>query len=85
MINWAAKGVERIVQNALNLTKLTQFEIPQDLGRGIVTAVFDKGVSSEEFAISEVHRVVNLYEPRAIVESAKFVDGELLMEVSADE
>ena len=74
-LDWQASSDERIIQNVLNLIRTFRYEVGYDRTRGINPDVVDKPLQ-EAIALytSEIFRVVDLYEPRATVNSVKFID-----------
>jgi len=72
-LNWNASGDERIVQNVLNLLRTFRYDVGYDRTRGIDPRVLDMPLKKAQAVyISEVYRVIDLYEPRASVKSVKF-------------
>lgn len=77
-LDWKASGDERIVQNVLNLIRTFRYEVGYDRTRGINPAVIDKPMQeAAALYTSEIFRVIDLYEPRASVNSVNFIDVDL--------
>lgn len=75
ILNWAAKGAERILQNVINLINTWQYEIAYNRTMGLQAGLLDK--PSEDAAvefISQVHNIVSSFEPRADVQEVNYTD-----------
>lgn len=72
-LNWQATGDERIIQNVLNLIRTFRYEVGYDRTRGINPAILDKPLQEQiTLYTAEIYRVVDLYEPRATVNSVEY-------------
>lgn len=72
LINWDAKGDERILQNINNIINTIKHEVPYDrlMGRDLknLDGVFEKNKAA---LIEETYDLINTYETRAIVKSVE--------------
>lgn len=74
ILNWNATKNERIVQNVFNIISTWKYEISYNRKIGIDSSLLDKPVevSSSQY-ISEVYRVIQEFETRAIVKEVKLI------------
>lgn len=84
-INWNATDEERIAQNVANLLRLFQFEVPFDRARGLNSSLVDLSSNKQvPLVVSEIYRVIEIYEPRCqVVEVEPLADGgfEVVIEI----
>lgn len=70
LINWNAKGDERILQNINNILNTIKYEVPYDrlMGRSPenLDGVFEKNKAA---LIEETYDLINTYETRATIKS----------------
>lgn len=88
-LNWAAKGVERIAQNILNLITTWRYEISYDRTKGLDTSISDKPANiAASMYIAEIYRLIDTYEPRATVKEVISLgvdnDGKMQFQVVVD-
>ncbi|NFO15169.1 hypothetical protein FDB34_13375 [Clostridium botulinum] len=70
LINWNAKGNERILQNINNILNTIKNEVPYDRLMGRDPKNIDKILYKSKLAlIEETYNLINTYEPRAKVKS----------------
>lgn len=76
-LNWRASGNERIIRNVLNLIRTFRYDVGYDRTRGIDPSVVDKPLEEAAMVyISEIYRVVELYEPRVTVKEVRFTGAD---------
>lgn len=72
LINWNAKGDERILQNINNILNTLKYEVPYDRLKGRDPDNLDKNFSqSRQKLIEETYDLINTYEPRATVKNVQ--------------
>ena len=68
VLDWSAKGENRIVQNILNLLKTYKYEVAYDRTLGLTGKFIYKPLDqSIAIAIEEIYEQISLREPRAKV------------------
>lgn len=66
IINWSAKGVDRIVQNISNLLNTFKYEVAYDRTLGMTGNYIDKPKDvAIALAAAEIHELIAQREPRA--------------------
>ena len=89
VLDWAAKGINRIAQNVFNLISTIKYEVAYDRTLGMDSSYVDKPspVATAQ-AIAQVYDIIAEREPRASVESVNFksIDdaGNVQLEVVID-
>lgn len=88
-INWQSSGVERIIQNVVNLINTYRYEVAYDRTLGLSGNFLDNpSEEAQTQAISEIIDLINEREPRATVESIDFIniddDGNMAFKVVVD-
>ncbi len=72
LINWSAKGNERILQNVNNILNTIQFEVPYSRKMGRNPKNIDSITAKTRYAlIEETYDLIEKYEPRAVVKDVK--------------
>jgi len=88
-LDWAAKGVDRILQNVLNAISTFRYEVAYARTRGMDPAIQDRPapIAAKLYA-SEIYRVVPEEEPRATVQEVQPIgideEGNLQFKVVID-
>ncbi|MFO7153931.1 MAG: hypothetical protein DIU64_003080 [Caldicoprobacter oshimai] len=73
-LNWGAKGVDRILQNILNLISTWRYEIAYNRTQGIDPSILDRPPQvAAALYIAEISRVISEYEPRAAVQEVNYL------------
>ena len=68
LLDWNAKGDERIVQNVLNILRTRKYEVPFERELGINPDLIDADPRTiQNEIITHVTETINTYEPRATV------------------
>lgn len=85
LIDWTAKGDDRIAQNVRNLINTFRYEIPYHRTMGVPGSLIDRPVNSlMEEARVDVAQMLAVYEPRAVVQDVQCslaADGGVEIEV----
>ena len=77
LINWNAKGRERIAQNVNNILNTLQNEVPYLRSMGRNPENIDSITTKTRYALTEeTYDLINEYEPRALVKSVQIEEGE---------
>ncbi|MBN1039016.1 hypothetical protein DVW12_09910 [Clostridium botulinum] len=72
LINWNAKGNDRILQNVNNILNTIKYEVPYDRLMGRDPKNIDSVLYKSKLAlIEETYNLINTYEPRATVKSVE--------------
>lgn len=89
-LDWAARGVNRIAQNVLNLISTWRYEVAYNRTLGIDPSIIDKPAPvAAALYTAEVYKLVQEYEPRARVSSVRYngitpdgnIDAEVVIEI----
>lgn len=85
LIDWGAKGKDRIAQNVRNLIHTYRYEITYHRTMGIPVSLVDRPENEmlSELEV-EVAQLITRYEPRAVIKGVNCTanrDGEIMMEV----
>lgn len=73
LIDWNAKGDERILQNVNNILNTLKYEVPYDRLKGRDPDNLDKSLNqSRHKIIEETYDLINTYEPRATPKSVDY-------------
>ena len=79
VLNWAAKGQDRIIQNIYNILNTYKYEVAYNRNLGISPDVIDKDVETMKSIITEdLFDNIKRYEPRATLKSVE------VKEISSD-
>lgn len=79
LINWNAKGTERILQNINNVLNTIKYEVPYDRLMGRNPENLDGVLAKKKnILIEETYDLINTYEPRAKVNSVEIKEGDNL-------
>jgi phage baseplate assembly protein W len=71
-LDWGAKGSKRVAQNVSNLLNTLNYEVAYDRTLGLNSEIIHKPSGAlAALYTAEVYRVVQDYEPRAIVQSVQ--------------
>jgi phage baseplate assembly protein W len=77
IINWNAKGHERILQNVVNLLGTFRYEVAYDRTIGRDPALLDSSMDKMvPLLIAETYELIDEYEPRAEVVDVEILDDE---------
>ncbi|NFO10920.1 hypothetical protein FDB29_07320 [Clostridium botulinum] len=72
LINWNAKGDERILQNVNNILNIVKYEVPYDRLMGRNPKNLDGVLEKNKAAlIEETYDLINTYETRATVKNVE--------------
>ncbi|WP_061312813.1 hypothetical protein [Clostridium botulinum] len=72
LINWNAKGDERILQNVNNILNIVKYEVPYDRLMGRNPKNLDGVLEKNKVAlIEETYDLINTYETRATVKNVE--------------
>jgi phage baseplate assembly protein W len=74
VINWNAKGNERILQNVNNIINTVKNEVPYERLMGRDPKNVDATKKNRNMLIEETYDLIQMYEPRAIVKSVEIED-----------
>lgn len=85
-LDWGVAGISRKIQNVLNLISTFRYEVAYDRTMGVDPAILDMPADkAAAFYASEVHRLVNDYQPDIKVKSVELLsisnDGNLQFKV----
>ncbi len=85
-LNWGAKGIDRIVQNIVNLLNTCRYEVAFDRTMGVNTSLLDLPLSEAQARIPyEITQYIEENEPRVEVKDVNVTgvskDGNLEVEV----
>lgn len=76
-LNWNVKGVERILQNVVNILNTFMYEVAYDRIMGRNPKNIDKPSDKMTPAIiAETYELVEEYEPRANIKDVEVIDSE---------
>ncbi|BCZ48420.1 hypothetical protein psyc5s11_44870 [Clostridium gelidum] len=78
LIDWNAKGNNRILQNINNIINTVKNEVPYDRLMGRNPKNVDKTNKNRNALIEETYDLIKTYEPRATVKSVEIEDIENL-------
>lgn len=75
VLDWTAKGTDRIVQNILNILNTYKYEVAYNRDFGISPDILDKDVETMKSIITEnLFDNIKKYEPRAILKSVDITE-----------
>ncbi len=73
-INWGSKGVERILQNVINLINTFTYEIAYARTVGVTREYIDRpSPQASAVAANDIRELISLREPRARVVEVKYL------------
>lgn len=89
VLNWTAKGTDRIIQNVANLLATKKYEVAYDRTLGMSPDIEDKPLpEAVAQATSEIIELIGDYEPRATVKDVKYAgvdaNGNMVLEVTIE-
>lgn len=88
-INWGAKGVERVLQNVVNLVNTYTYEIAYARTVGVTREYIDRpSPQAVAIAANDIRELIALREPRARIEEVNYLGvtstGNMRMQVVVD-
>lgn len=83
VINWRAKGAQRIAQNVQNLLNTVKFEIAYSRNKGRSGDEIDMNFEEmKNLVIAETYEIVEEYEPRAEVLDVEVISADAKGEIA---